>query len=39
MPGINWFLALLAFCIWVGTFGWYFYPLIRDALRKRARRR
>ncbi len=39
MPGINWFLALLAFCIWVGAFGWYFFPLIRDYRRKRARRR
>ncbi len=38
MPGVNWFLALLALCVWTGAFGWYFYPLIRDYVRKRTRR-
>lgn len=39
MPGVNWLLALLAFFVWVSAFGWYFFPMIRDYVRARSRRR
>ena len=31
----NWILGILAVAIWGGSFGWYFYPQIRDLWRER----
>ncbi len=32
---INWILGILAVVIWAGSFGWYFYPEVRNKWQER----